>query len=142
MIKQRRQATWARGDFGVIGTTLQIVGESLAEAADMRAGERLLDVAVGSGNATPDAARRFADVISTDCVPALLEKGGSRAEAESLNVQFQVADTEKLPFDDAGFDVVLSTFGAMFTPEPGRCRGGRGPSRHVGEVAAVATGSH
>ena len=120
MIKQRQQATWASGDFAVIGTTLQIVGESLAEAADVRAGERVLDVAAGNGNATLAAARRFADVISTDYVPALLEKGRSRAQAEGLNVRFQVADAEELPFDDASFDVVLSTFGAMFTPEPER----------------------
>ncbi len=120
MIKQRQQATWASGDFAVIGTTLQIVGESLAEAVDVRAGERVLDVAAGNGNATLAAARRFADVISTDYVPALLEKGRDRAEAEGLNVQFQVADAEELPFNDASFDVVLSTFGAMFTPEPER----------------------
>ena len=120
MIKQRQQATWASGDFAVIGTTLQIVGESLAEAVDVRAGERVLDVAAGNGNATLAAARRFADVISTDYVPALLDKGRSRAQAEGLNVQFQVADAEELPFDDASFDVVLSTFGAMFTPEPER----------------------
>jgi ubiquinone/menaquinone biosynthesis C-methylase UbiE len=120
MIKQRQQATWASGDFAVIGTTLQIVGELLAEAVDVRAGERVLDVAAGNGNATLAAARRFADVISTDYVPALLEKGRDRAQAEALNVHFQVADAEDLPFDDASFDVVLSSFGAMFTPEPER----------------------
>lgn len=120
MIKQRQQATWASGDFAVIGTTLQIVGESLAEAVDVRAGERVLDVAAGNGNATLAAARRFADVVSTDYVPALLEKGRGRAEAEGLNVHFEVADVEELPFDDASFDVVLSSFGAMFAPEPER----------------------
>jgi ubiquinone/menaquinone biosynthesis C-methylase UbiE len=116
-IKQRQQATWASGDFAVVGTTLQIVGESLAEAADIRAGERVLDVAAGNGNATLAAARRFADVTSTDYVPALLEKGRARAEAEGLSVRFQVADVEALPFGDASFDAVLSTYGVMFAPD-------------------------
>jgi ubiquinone/menaquinone biosynthesis C-methylase UbiE len=119
-IKQRQQSTWASGDFAVIGTTLQIVGESLAEAVDVRAGERVLDVAAGNGNATLAAARRFAQVTSTDYVPALLDKGRERARGEGLTVQFQVADAEDLPFDDGSFDVVLSTFGAMFTPDHAR----------------------
>jgi SAM-dependent methyltransferase len=116
-IKQRQQATWASGDYAVIGTTLQIVGELLAEAADVRSGERVLDVAAGNGNATLAAARRFARVTSTDYVPTLLDKGRERARAEGLSVQFEVADAEDLPFDDGSFDVVLSTFGAMFTPD-------------------------
>lgn len=119
-IKQRQRATWASGDFAIIGTTLQIVGESLAEAADVRAGERVLDVAAGNGNATLAAARRFARVTSTDYVPHLLEKGAARAKAEGLDIKFQVADAEALPFDAGSFDVVLSTFGAMFTPEHGK----------------------
>ncbi len=122
-IKARQQATWSSGDFAVIGTTLQIVGESLAEAVDVRADERVLDVAAGNGNATLAAARRFAQVTSTDYVPALLDKGRERASAEGLTVQFQVADAEALPFDDGSFDVVLSTFGAMFTPEHDRTAG-------------------
>ena len=119
-IKQRQQATWASGNFAIIGTTLQVVGETLAEAADVRAGERVLDVAAGNGNATLAAARRFAQVTSTDYVPGLLEKGRARAVAEDLPVHFQVADAEALPFLDGVFDVVLSTFGVMFTPQHDR----------------------
>ena len=119
-IKQKQQATWASGDFAVVGTTLQIVGESLAEAVDVRAGERVLDVAAGNGNATLAAARRFAQVTSTDYVPALLEKGRERARAEGLSVRFETADVENLPYADASFDVVLSTYGAMFAPDHAR----------------------
>lgn len=115
-VKARQQATWASGDFAVIGVTLQSVGESLAEAADVCAGEAVLDVAAGNGNATLAAARRFAEVTSTDYVPHLLEKGRARAAAEALEVKFQVADAEDLPFPDATFDVALSTFGVMFAP--------------------------
>jgi ubiquinone/menaquinone biosynthesis C-methylase UbiE len=116
-IKQRQQATWAAGDYAVIGTTLQIVGERICEAVDLRAGERVLDVAAGNGNATLAAARRFAQVTSTDYVGALLERGAERAAAERLPVTFQVADAEALPFADGSFDVALSTFGVMFTPD-------------------------
>jgi SAM-dependent methyltransferase len=119
-IKQKQQATWASGDFAVVGTTLQIVGESLAEAADIRADERVLDVAAGNGNATLAAARRFARVTSTDYVPALLDKGRERARSEGLAVRFQEADVEELPFPDGSFDAVLSTFGAMFAPDQAR----------------------
>ncbi len=122
-IKQKQQATWASGDFAVVGTTLQIVGELLAEAADVRADERVLDVAAGNGNATLAAARRFARVTSTDYVPALLDRGRERARAESLAVRFLEADAEELPFADGTYDVVLSTFGAMFTPEHARVAG-------------------
>src|SRR6187431_2127878 len=98
-IKARQQAMWASGDFAVIGTTLQIVGELLCEAVDIRSTERVLDVAAGNGNATLAAARHFANVTSTDYVPALLERGRERADAEKLaNVTFQVADAEALPY--------------------------------------------
>jgi SAM-dependent methyltransferase len=117
-IKARQQAMWASGDFAVIGATLQIVGELLNEAADVRSIHTVLDVAAGNGNATLAAARRFASVTSTDYVPALLERGRRRAEAEGFaNVTFDVADAEALPYPDASFDVVLSTFGVMFTPD-------------------------
>jgi ubiquinone/menaquinone biosynthesis C-methylase UbiE len=116
-IKQRQQATWASGDFAVIGNTLQIVGETLAEAVDIRADERVLDVAAGNGNATLAAAHRFARVTSTDFVPTLLDKGRERARAEGLEVAFQIADAEQLPFGDGSFDAVLSTFGVMFAPD-------------------------
>lgn len=116
-VKQRQQATWASGDYAVIGTTLQIVGESLAEAADVRAGEHVLDVAAGNGNASLAAARRFAQVTSVDYVPLLLEKAKHRAAAEGLEIRFQVEDAEALPFADGTFDTALSTFGAMFAPD-------------------------
>ena len=117
-IKNRQNATWRSGNYAVIGATLQIVGELLNEAVDVRATDRVLDVAAGSGNATLAAARRFATVTSTDYVPALLERGRLRAEAEGFdNVTFEFADAEALPYPDASFDVVLSTFGVMFTPD-------------------------
>ncbi len=115
-IKGRQQVAWGSGDYAVVGTTLQIVGENLCEAVDLRSGQRVLDVAAGNGNATLAAARRFADVLSTDYVGALLERGRERAKAEHLPVTFREADAEALPFADASFDTVLSTFGVMFTP--------------------------
>ncbi len=116
-IKQRQQSTWASGDYGAIGRLIQIVGETLAEAVDLRAGERVLDVAAGNGNATLAAARRFAQVTSTDYVKEWLDKGAERARAEGLEVRFEVADAEELPYADGSFDVALSTFGVMFTPQ-------------------------
>jgi ubiquinone/menaquinone biosynthesis C-methylase UbiE len=115
-IKNRQQVAWGSGDYAIIGTTLQIVGETLCEAVDLRGGQRVLDVAAGNGNATLAAARRFAEVVSTDYVATLLERGRERAAADRLPVTFQEADAENLPFGDASFDVVLSTFGVMFTP--------------------------
>jgi SAM-dependent methyltransferase len=115
-VKTRQQSAWSSGDYAVVGTTLQLVGEGLCEALDLRAGARVLDVAAGNGNATLAAARRWCDVTSTDYVPALLERGRARAEAEGMAIEFEVADAENLPFDANSFDVVLSTFGVMFTP--------------------------
>ena len=116
-LKSRQQTAWASGDYAVIGTTLQIVGELLAEACDLRWDERVLDVAAGNGNATLAAARRGGRVTSTDYVASLLDRGAERARAERLEVSFQTADAEALPFADASFDVVLSTFGVMFAPD-------------------------
>lgn len=119
-IKARQQATWSSGDFGRVGVTLQIVGESLAEAVGINAGQRVLDVAAGNGNASLAAARRFATVTSTDYVPGLLEQGRRRAAADGLDMAFEVADAEALPFEDGSFDAVLSTFGVMFAPDQAR----------------------
>src|SRR3954469_3914447 len=97
-VKTRQQAAWSSGNYAVVGTTLQIVGETLCEALDLHSGQTVLDVAAGNGNATLAAARRWCDVTSTDYVSALLERGRMRAEAEGLTVQFQQADAEALPF--------------------------------------------
>ena len=115
-VKTRQQAAWSAGNYAVVGTTLQIVGESLCEALDVRSGARVLDVAAGNGNATLAAARRWCEVTSTDYVSSLLESGRARALAEGHTIRFQEADAENLPFPDASFDAVLSTFGVMFTP--------------------------
>ncbi len=115
--KARQKIAWNTGDYAVIGTTLQIVGELLCEAVDLRAGERVLDVAAGNGNATLAAARRFARVTAVDYVPALLVHAQARAAAEHLDVTLREGDAEDLDFDDASFDVVLSSFGVMFTPD-------------------------
>jgi ubiquinone/menaquinone biosynthesis C-methylase UbiE len=116
-LKSRQQATWSSGDYAVIGTTLTITGELLCEAVALRPGQRVLDVAAGNGNASLAAARRWANVTSTDYVAALLERGRARAAAERLPLTFQHADAEQLPFADRSFDVVLSIFGVMFTPD-------------------------
>ncbi len=115
-IKVRQQAAWSSGDYAVVGTTLQIVGEELCETLDLSAGSKVLDVAAGNGMASLAAARRWCDVVSTDYVPSLLERGRARALAEGLPIEFKVADAEALPFTDDAFDAVVSTFGVMFTP--------------------------
>jgi SAM-dependent methyltransferase len=119
-IKARQQGAWSSGDYAVVGTTLQIVGEDLCEAIDLRAGQRVLDVAAGNGNVSLAAARRWCDVIATDYVPALLDRARERAQAERLPMTFQEADAEALPFEDGSFDAVVSTFGVMFTPDQER----------------------
>jgi SAM-dependent methyltransferase len=115
-LKARQQGAWSSGDYAVVGTTLQIVGEQLCEALDIHSGQKVLDVAAGNGNITLAAARRWCDVVSTDYVPSLLKSGRLRAAAEGLSVEFKEADAEALPFANASFDAVVSTFGVMFTP--------------------------
>jgi ubiquinone/menaquinone biosynthesis C-methylase UbiE len=119
-LKTRQQAAWSSGDYAIVGTTLQIVGEDLCEALDIRSGQRVLDVASGNGNVALAAARRWCDVMATDYVPALLHNGRERAAAEHLDIEFREADAEALPFEDRSFDVVVSTFGVMFTADQER----------------------
>ncbi len=119
-VKLRQQSAWSSGDYAVVGTTLQIVGEQLCEALDLRAGARVLDVAAGNGNASLAAARRWCDVVCTDYVPTLLDRAHERAHADRLAIEFRGADAEALPFQTAAFDVVVSTFGVMFTPDQER----------------------
>lgn len=119
-LKARQHGAWSSGDYAVVGSTLQIVGEELCEALDLRAGQRVLDVAAGNGNASLAAARRWCQVTSTDYVPTLLARGKARAAADGLAIAFQEADAEALPFADASFDVVASTYGVMFTPDQQR----------------------
>jgi len=154
-LKAKQQATWSSGDYSVVGTTLQITGEALCEAVDLRSGERVLDVACGNGNAALAAARRFARVTGVDYVPALLARAGSRATADGLPIELREGDAEALPFPDGVFDVVLSTFGVMFAPDQERaarelvrvCRhGGRiglaswTPDGFIGQVFRVLGG--
>jgi len=151
-IKARQQATWSSGDYAVVGTTLQLVGEALCEAVDLRSTDRVLDVACGNGNAALAAARRFAQVTGVDYVPALLARAGARAAADGVTLDLREGDAEALQFPDGAFDVVLSTFGVMFTPDQERaarellrvCRhGGRiglanwTPDSFVGQVFKV-----
>jgi len=119
-IKARQRAAWSSGDYAVVGTTLQIVGEELCEAIDIRAGQTVLDIAAGNGNVSLAAARRWCDVTATDYVPGLLDRARERAAAERLDIKFQEADAEALPFTDGSFEVVVSTFGVMFTPDQDR----------------------
>lgn len=116
-LKARQHGAWSSGDYAMIGSTLQIVGEELCEAMDLRAGQQVLDVAAGNGNVSLAAARRWCEVTSTDYVPSLLLRGKARAEANGLVMALQEADAEALPFADAQFDAVVSTFGVMFTPD-------------------------
>ena len=119
-LKTRQQAAWSSGDYAVVGTTLQIVGEELCEALDVRSGHKVLDVAAGNGNASLAAARRWCDVTATDYVPKLLDRARERAGADRFDIAFQEADAEALPFADGSFDAVVSTCGVMFTPNQER----------------------
>jgi ubiquinone/menaquinone biosynthesis C-methylase UbiE len=120
VLKARQHGAWSSGDYAVVGTTLQIVGEELCEALDIRSGQKVLDVAAGNGNVSLAAARRWCEVVSTDYVPGLLARGKLRAQADGVEIEFKEADAEALPFADAAFDVVVSTFGVMFTPNQDR----------------------
>jgi ubiquinone/menaquinone biosynthesis C-methylase UbiE len=138
-VKAKQQATWSSGDYSVVGTTLQIVGEALCEAADLRSGERVLDVACGNGNAAIAAARRFAQVTGVDYVPALLARAAARAAADGLPLDLREGDAEALPFPDGAFDVVLSTFGVMFAPDQERAaRELLRVSRHGGRIGLAS----
>lgn len=119
-IKAKQQKMWSSGNYSAIGVTLQIVGESLCEALDIRSSARVLDVAAGNGNVSLAAARRACDVTSTDYVSDLLDRARERANAERLPIKFQLADAEALPFPDNSFDYVVSTFGVMFAPDQER----------------------
>jgi ubiquinone/menaquinone biosynthesis C-methylase UbiE len=122
-VKRRQQATWASGDYHMIGTQILLVSELLIEALDVRSTERVLDVATGSGNAALAAARRGCAVVGVDYVPALLDRARQRAMAEGVPAEFVDGDAEALPFDDATFDVVSSVFGVMFTADQERAAG-------------------
>jgi SAM-dependent methyltransferase len=122
-IKRRQQATWASGDFSVVAPRVLFAAELLCEAADLQAGWRVLDVATGSGNAALGAARRGCATVGVDYVPALLDRGRLRAQAEHLSVEFVQGDAEKLPFENASFDAVLSIYGVMFAPDHRRAAG-------------------
>ncbi len=122
-IKERQQKTWTSGDYAMVGNLLVIMGERLCEAVDLRAGDKVLDVATGSGNTAISAARRFCEVTAIDYVPELIEQAKSRAQAERLEVSFEVGDAEHLSYADASFDVVLSTLGVMFAPDQEKAAG-------------------
>jgi len=122
-IKERQREAWASGDYAMFGATLLIMSELLCEAVDLRSGQRVLDVATGSGNTALAAARRFCEVTGIDYVPTLLERGRERAAAERLEVAFREGDAERIPFPDASFDVGLSTIGVMFAPDQKKAAG-------------------
>lgn len=122
-IKDRQQKTWTSGDYARIGNTLVVMGELLCEAVDLHAGDKVLDVATGSGNTAISAARRFCDVTGIDYVPELIEHARRRAEVEGMEITFEVGDAEDLPYPDASFDVVLSTLGVMFAPDQEKVAG-------------------
>jgi SAM-dependent methyltransferase len=119
-IKGRQREMWAAGDYAAVATPLLIVSELLCEAADLRAGSKVLDVATGSGNTALGAARRRCEVTGVDYVPSLLERARERAAVERLDIRFDEGDAEHLPYPDAAFDTVMSTFGVMFAPDQER----------------------
>src|SRR5215210_2590182 len=116
-IKERMHKIWTSGDFSKIGNSIVIVGEMLCEAVDLHSGRKVLDVATGSGNAAISAARRFCEVTGMDLAPESIEHARRRAGAEAMDITFEVGDAEDLPYEDASFDVVVSTIGVMFCPD-------------------------
>jgi SAM-dependent methyltransferase len=119
-VKQRQQQTWASADYAAVAALIVPMAEGLAQNAGLRAGDRVLDVATGSGNAALAAARCGCEVTGIDYVPALLERARARAAAEGLEIEFAEGDAEHLAFPDASFDAVLSCLGVMFTPDQER----------------------
>src|SRR6266540_188989 len=116
-VTEIQQQVWSKGDFAKIGVAAQMVAEQLCEAVDVLPGQRVLDVACGAGNGAIAACRRNAEAVGLDYVPELLERARERAAAEGFEIEFVEGDAQALPFDDGSFDVVISTFGAMFAPD-------------------------
>src|SRR5918997_1304587 len=115
-LKERQVKIWTSGEYARIGNPISIMGEILCEAVDLRSGDRVLDVATGSGNTAISAARRFCEVTGMDLAPESIEHARRRAEAEGMDITFEVGDAEDLSYPDASFDVVVSTIGVMFCP--------------------------
>jgi ubiquinone/menaquinone biosynthesis C-methylase UbiE len=122
-VKDRMHKVWTSGEYARIGNPLVLIGESLCEAADLRSGDNVLDVATGSGNTAISAARRFCEVTGMDLAPESIEHARKRAEAEGMEITFEVGDAEDLQYADASFDVVLSTLGVMFCPNQEKAAG-------------------
>ena len=138
-VKVKQQATWASGDFAEIATLIVPVAEQLADAADLRAGSTVLDVATGSGNAAIAAARLGCHVTGIDYVPSLLERGRERAAAERVAIEFRDGDAEEIPFPDSSFDATLSVFGSMFAPDQPRAAGELARVTRPGGTIALAS---
>jgi len=116
-LKARHAKMWASGDYPLmVETFLLPLGPTLVQACGIGPGMKVLDVAAGTGNASIPAAQAGADVTASDLTPELLDAGRKRAEAEGLALEWVEADAESLPFEDASYDVVMSSIGAMFAP--------------------------